>query len=400
MEELLMEKLSDQSRLRPWMGFVLFGVVMALFIFVCAPLQQNLGIPGLIITELGFLALAVIYCLIRRVKIKEVFPVKKVKAREIFGCILLVLGTFPVSLMLVAITAIVFPASKSEITDLSSFIYGNLNFPLAVLIVALLPAICEEAIHRGAILSNFRGLKHDWVIVLIMGLFFGINHMSVLRFLTTMTLGLILSYVVVKKNNIILSMIMHFTNNMISVCLTYLLGQGNVASTSASSVDYSTVLGSYMLLGFASPILITLGLMLVYREGHKKIRFLYAGILATALLIGGASLNTYTGMKNMLLNSTISYQVTADDKVDSTLDFTVEEERDATIVVVVMNAEGDYNVRIDGDTGVSVINAPVPQGMVRTLTYNVKLPADHYVVTIEAGDNAVGEKPQFQVTVR
>ena len=395
-----MEKLSDQSRLRPWMGFVLFGVVMALFIFVCAPLQQNLGIPGLIITELGFLALAVIYCLIRRVKIKEVFPVKKVKAREIFGCILLVLGTFPVSLMLVAITAIVFPASKSEITDLSSFIYGNLNFPLAVLIVALLPAICEEAIHRGAILSNFRGLKHDWVIVLIMGLFFGINHMSVLRFLTTMTLGLILSYVVVKKNNIILSMIMHFTNNMISVCLTYLLGQGNVASTSASSIDYSTVLGSYMLLGFASPILITLGLMLVYREGHKKIRFLYAGILATALLIGGASLNTYTGMKNMLLNSTISYLVTADDKVESTLNFTVEEERDATIVVVVMNAEGDYNVRIDGDTGVSVINAPVPQGMVRTLTYNVKLPADHYVVTIEAGDNAVGEKPQFQVTVR
>lgn len=400
MEELLMEKLSNQSRLRPWMGFVLFGVLMALFIFVCAPLQQNLGIPGLIITELGFLALAVIYCLIRRVKIKEVFPVKKVKAREIFGCILLVLGTFPVSLMLVAITAIVFPASKSEITDLSSFIYGNLNFPLAVLIVALLPAICEEAIHRGAILSNFRGLKHDWVIVLIMGLFFGINHMSVLRFLTTMTLGLILSYVVVKKNNIILSMIMHFTNNMISVCLTYLLGQGNVASTSASSIDYSTVLGSYMLLGFASPILITLGLMLVYREGHKKIRFLYAGILATALLIGGASLNTYTGMKNMLLNSTISYLVTADDKVESTLNFTVEEERDAAIVVVVMNAEGDYNVRIDGDTGVSVINAPVPQGVVRTLTYNVKLPADHYVVTIEAGDNAVGEKPQFQVTVR
>ena len=395
-----MEKLSDQSRLRPWMGFVLFGVVMALFIFVCAPLQQNLGIPGLIITELGFLALAVIYCLIRRVKIKEVFPVKKVKAREIFGCILLVLGTFPVSLMLVAITAIVFPASKSEITDLSSFIYGNLNFPLAVLIVALLPAICEEAIHRGAILSNFRGLKHDWVIVLIMGLFFGINHMSVLRFLTTMTLGLILSYVVVKKNNIILSMIMHFTNNMISVCLTYLLGQGNVASTSASSVDYSTVLGSYMLLGFASPILITLGLMLVYREGHKKIRFLYAGILATALLIGGASLNTYTGMKNMLLNSTISYQVTADDKVDSTLDFTVEEERDATIVVVVMNAEGDYNVRIDGDTGVSVINAPVPQGVVRTLTYNVKLPADHYTVSFEAGDNAVGEHPQFQITIQ
>ena len=244
-----MEKLSDQGRLRPWMGFVLFGVVMAFFIFVCAPLQQNLGIPGLVITELAFLAMAVIYCLIRKVKIKEVFPVKKVKVREVIGCILLVLGIFPVSLMLVALTAIIFPQAASEVGELNSFIFGNLNFPLAVLIVALLPAICEEAIHRGAILSNFRGIKHDWVIVLIMGIFFGINHMSVLRFLTTMTLGLFLSYVVVKKNNIILSMIMHFTNNFISVAISYALGQNGAAVSSSATVDYSAVIGTYMVIG-------------------------------------------------------------------------------------------------------------------------------------------------------
>ena len=34
------------------------------------------------------------------------------------------------------------------------------------------------------------------------------------------------------------------------------------------------------------------------------------------------------------------------------------------------------------------------------MTYNVKLPADHYVVTIEAGDNAVGEHPQIEITVQ
>ena len=304
-----MEKLSDQGRLRPWMGFVLFGVLMAFFIFVCAPLQQHLGIPGLVLTELGFLIMAVVYCLIRKVKIREVFPVKKVKARDIFGSILLVLGAFPLSLMLVAVTAIIFPSATSEVGDLNSFIYGNLNFPMAVLIVALMPAICEEAIHRGAILSNFRGMKHDWVIVLIMGLFFGINHMSVLRFLTTMTLGLFLSYVVVKKNNIILSMIMHFTNNMISVSITYLLGQGNTGSVSASSIDYSSVLGTYMILGFASPILITVGLMLVYPEGHKKIRFLFAGIVAAVCLISSITVTAYTTLNSKITTANFSYTV-------------------------------------------------------------------------------------------
>ena len=393
-----MQKISDQGRLRPWMGILLFGVLMAFFIFVCAPLQLNLGIPGLIITELGFVALAVIYCLIRRVKIREVFPVKKIKVREFFGCILLAVGVFPVSLILLALTAIVFPASTKEAGELSNFIYGSLNYPLAVLIVALMPAICEEAIHRGAILSNFRGIKRDWVIVLIMGLLFGINHMSVLRFLSTMLLGIVLSYVVVKKNNILLSMLMHFTNNMISISLGYLSGSGS-SSASASSVDYTSVLGAYLVLGFLSPILITLGLMLIYPEGHKKIRFLIAGIMSVVMLATGIGINVSTVSKNMLLDVTFGYLVTAEEKDCSMIDFTVEEDRTATVVVVVTNAKGDYRVRIDGDKGSNIINAPVPQGSLRMLSYNVGLQADHYTVTIVPDNNAIGEKPQFQITV-
>lgn len=394
-----MERLSDQGRLRPWMGFVLFGVLMAFFILVCAPLQQNLGIPGLVITELAFLAMAVIYCLITRVKIKEVFPVKKVKVRDIFGCILLILGAFPVSMIAVAITGTIFPQSVSEVGDLNSFLYESMSFPVAVLVVALLPAICEEAIHRGAILSNFRSLKHDWVIVLIMGLLFGINHMSVLRFLTTMFLGLILSYVVVKKNNILLSMIMHFTNNMISVTVTY-LGKSAVSEVSVSNIDYSSLLGTYLIMGIASPFIITLGLMLLYPQGHKKIRFLYAGILSAVMLVSGIAMTAVTASKNMLVNSTASFQIEEENKESELVTFDVEKDRSATIVVVVTNAEGDYKIKIDGDKGSSVIDAEVPDGMLRTLTYNVDLKADHYKVTVVPGSNSKGEHPAFQIVVQ
>ncbi len=393
-----MQKLSDQGRLRPWMGFILFGVLMAFFIFVCAPLQQNLGITGLVITELGFVAIAVIYCLIRKVKIKEVFPVKKPKVREIFGCILLTVGFFPVSLIMVSLTAIVFPSSAAEAGELTDFIYGSLSYPLAVLIIALLPAVCEEAIHRGAILSNFRGIKRDWVIVLIMGLLFGINHMSVLRFLATMLLGMVLSFVVVKKNNILLSMLMHFTNNMISVSLGYLSGAGSNAA-SATSIDYSSVLGAYLILGFLSPILITVALMLIYPEGHKKIRFLIAGIMSAVMLAAGIGISALTVKKNMILDVTFGYLVTAEDKDCSTIDFTVEEDREATVVVMVTNADGDYRVRIDGDKGSNIINAPVPQGGLRMFTYNIGLKADHYTITVVPDNNAIGEKPQFQIKI-
>ena len=399
MEELLMEKLSDQGRLRPWMGFVLFGVLMAFFIFACAPLQQNLGVTGLVLTELGFLVIAVVYCLICKVKIREVFTVKKPKVREVIGAIMLVIGMFPLSLVTVAISALIFPWSASEVGDLSSFIYDGMNYPMAVLIVALLPALCEEAIHRGAILSNFRSLKRDWVIVLIMGLFFGINHMSVLRFLATMFMGMFFSYVVVKKNNLLLSMIMHFTNNLISVSLGF-WAKDLTASIGTVTVDYSEVLGTYLILSVASPFLLTLGLMLIYPEGHKKIRFLIAGILSTVFLVAGFGMNVAVSAKNTLLNSTIGFTVTAEEENGPVIDFTVEEDREATVVVVLTNAEGDYKVRIDGDKGSNIINADVPHGAIRMITYNVNLQADHYNVTVVADSNAVGEKPQFQITIQ
>ena len=381
------------------MGLVLFAAMMAIFVFAFAPLQQKLGIPGLLITEFGFLAIAVIYCLIRKVKIREVFPVKKVRVREVCGSLLLVLGAFPMSLVFVAITGTVFPWSVKEVGEMNSFLYDALNYPMAVLIVALLPAVCEEAIHRGAILSNFRSIKKDWLIVLIMGLFFGINHMSVLRFLTTMFLGMVLSYVVVKRNNIILSMLMHFTNNFLSVTITYLF-KDFANTSSAATIDYSSLIGGYLVFAYASPVLITLGMMLINPEGHKKIRFLYAGILSAVMLVSGIAINVVTSSGKALLNSTVGYTVTADCKDDSSMEFTVEEDTKATVVVVITNAEGDYNVRIDGDKGSNIINAPVSQGVIRSLTYNVDFQPDHYTVTIEAGDNAIGEKPMIQVTVK
>lgn len=392
-----MQKISIQGKLRPLTGIILFGVLMAFMVFAATPLQLNLGIPGLILTEIGFLALAIGYCLITGLKLKEAFPVKKIMLKELFGCILIVLGFYPVELLLVILTAVVFPGSVDEVGDLTSFLYDGLSYPLAILVVALVPAICEEAIHRGAILSSFRGIKRDWVIVLIMGLLFGINHLSVLRFLMTTVMGLFLSYVVVKRNNIILSMIMHFLNNATSVTIGYLTGS---ISSAGTGTDYTAALGTYLVLGFLSPIVITLGLMLVNPSGHRKIRFLYAGILSAVMLVSGFAVTAFGNSHNMLLNSTFGYMVTADEEDHSVADFDVNEDRNATVAVVLTNAEGDYTIRIDGDKGSNIINAEVPEEPIRVMTYNVGLEADHYTVSVIPGENAVGEKPNIQITIK
>ena len=394
-----MQEVSDRGRLRPWMGIILFGVLIAFMLWGATPLQENLGIPGLVLTEVGFLTLAVVYCLIGRVKIKDMFPVKKIKFRELAGSILIVAGFYPLELLLVIISALIFPNSMNEIGDITSFLYDGINYPLAILIVAVIPAICEEAMHRGALLSSFKSIKRDWIIVLIMGLLFGINHLSVLRFLMTTVMGMFFSYVVLKRENILLSMIMHFTNNAISVTIGYLTGTIGSASN-VTAADYSSALGVYLILGFLSPVVITVGLMLVHPEGHKKIRFLYAGILSAIMLVSGMVTFVYTSSHNLLLNSTFGYTVTAESSDSPVCDFNVEKDSNATVVVILTNAEGDYTVRIDGDKGSNIINAEIPDGPLRMLTYNVALQADHYTVTVITGENAIGEKPNIQITIK
>ena len=395
-----MEKISNQQKLRPWQGFVLFAAVMALFIFVCAPMQMAWGIPGLMATELLFLAIAIVYALVRKIPLKEMFPIKMPKFRDIAGSLILVLGGSMIGITSIGLLGTLFPQLMEEAAGMNDMLYGSMSLPVMILVVALTPAVCEEAIHRGAILAHFRSIRKDWVIVLIMAIFFGINHVSFLRFFNTALLGACLTYVLVKKNNFILNMLMHFSVNCCATLITYISSSSGVSASSAGSVDMLPALGLYLILGFLAPVFIVLGTMLIDPKSHRKIRFLFAGIMSVIMLVSGIAVTSYAGSKNAVLNSTISYEVTADSMENSMLDFEIEEDRSATIAVVLVNAEGDYTIRIDGDSGSNIINAEVPEGTIRTFTYNVDLKADHYTITVVPGDNAIGEQPQIQIMIQ
>ena len=102
----------------------------------------------------------------------------------------------------------------------------------------------------------------------------------------------------------------------------------------------------------------------------------------------------------MILNSTFGFMVTDADRESLLADFDVEDDCEATVAVILTNAEGDYKVRIDGDKGSNIIDAEFPEGPVRMMTYNVGLQADHYTVSVVPGEDAVGEKPNIQITIK
>ncbi len=317
-----MRTIETPSRWRPWQGVILQAAALVMLLTAGRLLQVNLGFTGLILSELLFLILAVSYTLIRRTPLKEVFPVHKIAFRDFWGTIFLWMGSIMFGFISIYLAAFLLPDTFTKVlSGLNSSLSGG--SPLITFVtVAIIAPICEEAIERGAVLSHFRPLRKDWMIMLIIGVFFGIMHTDPIRFMNTTIMGASCAYLMIKKDNILLPVLLHFTNNSIGNLIS-LLGRSQV-NTEVTNKTLETfvssgntlllTLGSSMIMFSLAPVFIALGVHLLMpkiaqdapaeekRIRSRKIQRAY--IIGTcgfgALLIGGFAITLFGAIGSKL----------------------------------------------------------------------------------------------------
>ena len=113
-----------------------------------------------------------------------------------------------------------FNGSYSLPIPLDNFGYLVLN----LILLAVLPAICEELIFRGII---FNGLKQygDKKAVFLSALLFMLVHSSVEQTIYSFFVGIVLALLYLRTGSIIYPIILHFTNNAIVVVMNYIYTQ-------------------------------------------------------------------------------------------------------------------------------------------------------------------------------
>jgi sodium transport system permease protein len=90
---------------------------------------------------------------------------------------------------------------------------------LPFLLMAILPAICEELAFRGFILSGLRHVGHKWWAIGLSAVFFGIAHTVVQQSLAAAALGLVIGYVAVQTTSLVPAILFHATYNSIMLGL-------------------------------------------------------------------------------------------------------------------------------------------------------------------------------------
>jgi sodium transport system permease protein len=98
---------------------------------------------------------------------------------------------------------------------------GSRPLAVSLAVLALTPAVCEEALFRGPILRGFRSRFSTWAACILTGVLFGVLHGDVWRFIPTAVLGVLLSWVALTSGSILPSMLIHLINNGALIVLGY-----------------------------------------------------------------------------------------------------------------------------------------------------------------------------------
>lgn len=96
------------------------------------------------------------------------------------------------------------------------------NFLWIIVLIAVLPACCEEIAFRGLILSGLRHLGHKWWAIGLSALFFGLCHSIMQQSIAAAVMGLVLGYLAVQTGSLIPCILFHMTYNSLEMVSGYL----------------------------------------------------------------------------------------------------------------------------------------------------------------------------------
>lgn len=144
--------------------------------------------------------------------------------------------------------------------------YSVPEFLSVIFIIAVTPAICEELLFRGFVLSNIRKAAKPAAAIILSGFMFAVYHFQPFEIIPLFILGFYLGFVVYYSNSIFTGMVCHFLNNFLSAYLVYVYGREEFETPKFSASEKI----NYALITIVTLILFVMLLVYIYRISLKN----------------------------------------------------------------------------------------------------------------------------------
>ncbi|MGI6669671.1 MAG: CPBP family intramembrane glutamic endopeptidase [Acetivibrionales bacterium] len=144
-----------------------------------------------------------------------------------------------------------------------------------IVVIGVMPAVCEEIMHRGLMLKAYER-RGSYKAIVFTAILFGLFHFDITNLLGPIFLGLIIGYYVVRTNSIFAGMLAHFMNNAIAVVLRFLTRRYVKETVDLSGAEFkaSIILG----LGSLFVVLVLMYAFTIVTRGKSAVNPRISGI--------------------------------------------------------------------------------------------------------------------------
>jgi len=247
-------------------GIILAAIVSAVLLLpldISPESKPGLQIQTLLSQIIGFLLPAGIFIRIFGLSSVSGFSWNKLSLKFVFLAILIAVSGVIFSTWLGQINKSILESAGSAYESIKSFeeqaelILKNMldmrslsDLGIALFLVALTPAICEEVAFRGVLQSQLsKAFKNHHLGIWATAIIFSTIHFQFLGFLPRMVLGAIFGYLLVHSGGILACIIAHFINNALGVISYYVaLNTDYISVEELESSEVSLLMGGASLL--------------------------------------------------------------------------------------------------------------------------------------------------------
>lgn len=218
----------DRSDLPTFGEGILCGVLLLVIRFFAGSLA---GIPNswndfavsTWITQLALIATpALLMAILLTRSPRRTLLLTRPRAATVPVAILLAVVIHPVALAFGSVVSQLYPIAQDvseKIGEVTALVDQAPNFAAVILVMALVPAICEELAFRGFVLSGLRSGGQRWVAIVVSALFFGAVHSILQQSIAAFAVGLVIGYLAVQTRSLIPCVLFHLVYNTLSLCI-------------------------------------------------------------------------------------------------------------------------------------------------------------------------------------
>ncbi len=130
---------------------------------------------------------------------------------------LLAVCLHPAVMLLLRVVQFLYPLSEDIGKQLKGLLGDNPPLGWTLLLIAVVPAICEELAFRGFILSGLRHLGHKWRAIALTSLLFGAMHAVFQQSISATIVGLVIGFIAVQTGSLLPAIAFHMVHNALGV---------------------------------------------------------------------------------------------------------------------------------------------------------------------------------------